>query len=353
MNTDRAAIGLDARAGEAAQYPGLHIGRVVSQSKHLYRLAVHGDEILAQISGRLRQNALSPLDFPVVGDFVMADRPDNSQGNAVIRHVLGRTSLFVRRAAGTSRASQAVAANIDVAFLCMGMDANFCIRRLERYLSIAWDSGALPVVVLTKSDLCDDPAKLPLAEEAAVGVGVIVTSAASADGADALKPYIEGKTAAFLGSSGVGKSTLINLLAGSDALKTGETRGDAKGRHTTTCRELIAVCNGAVIDTPGMREIGIESADISSSFSDIGELAQGCRFGDCSHTCEPGCAVLKAVEQGILCESRLANYRKLKKEAGYEGMNSRQIEVKKIEDMFSGFGGIKNARRYVKQKSDR
>lgn len=354
MNIDSKIIGLEARANEAAQYPGLFVGRVVSQSKHIYRVAVQGREILASVSGRFRQNSGSPVDFPVVGDFVMVDRADGLAGDAVIHGVLERSSVFIRKAAGTSRMIQAIAANIDTAFLCMGMDGDFNIRRLERYLAIAWDSGALPVVVLTKSDLCDDiEEKRALVESAAIGADVIVTSADSADGLDALKPYIQGKTAAFLGSSGIGKSTLINLLAGKEVMVTGQTRDDGKGRHTTTRRELITLCGGAVIDTPGMREIGIEKADVSSSFSDIDELALGCRFSDCSHTCEPGCAVLIAVEQGVLSVERLSSYRKLKKEAGYEGLNSRQIEAKKINEMFAAFGGIKNARRFAKDKNNR
>ncbi len=339
---------------QATGYPRLFAGLVISQSRDICRVAVGGAELFAKVSGKLRQSASSPADFPVTGDFVMVDRADNSSGDAVIHHVLERKSLFVRKAAGTSREAQAVAANVDVVFLCMGLDNDFNIRRLERYLSIAWDSGAAPIVVLTKSDLCGDTSeKLLLAQQAALGAEVIVTSAFSQGGAQALMPYIKGKTAAFLGSSGVGKSTLINALAGGEVMKTGNIRSDGKGRHTTTTRELIALCGGAVIDTPGMREIGLESADLASSFSDIEELAESCRFSDCSHTCEPGCAVLEAVKQGTISGDRLAAYLKLKKEAGYEGLNSRQIEAKKTKEMFAGFGGIKNAKAYIKAKYKR
>jgi ribosome biogenesis GTPase len=352
---DLTKLGLSEQAAEEASLcPGLYLGRIVSQSKQHYRAAAGNGEILAQASGRFRQQAASPIDFPVVGDFVLLDRENNSNGTAVIHRVLTRKSLFVRKAAGTSGGSQAVAANIDIVFLCMGLDGNFNIRRLERYLSIAWDSGAAPVVVLTKSDLCEDTAgKLALAESAAVGADVIVTNALDKGGADDIKPYIKGKTAAFIGSSGVGKSTLINALAGEELFKTAETGAGGKGRHTTTSRELTAVCGGAVIDTPGMREIGIENADFSASFSDIDALAGTCRFRNCSHTQEPGCAVLAAVEQGALSRQRLASYLKLKKEAEYDGLNARQIESKKIKNMFGGYGEMKNARRYVKEKNKR
>jgi ribosome biogenesis GTPase len=211
LNTEMTIPGRNARvSAEAALYPGTYLGRVVSQSKTFYRVAAEGGELFAQVSGRLRQSAASPADFPVAGDFVMLDRADVAGGNAVILHLLPRTSLFVRKAAGTSHASQAVAANIDTVFICMGMDRDFNLRRLERYLSAAWDSGAAPVVVLTKSDACADAAeKTALAESVSIGADVIVTSALQT-GADVLRPYITGRTVAFLGSSGVGKSTLIN-----------------------------------------------------------------------------------------------------------------------------------------------
>lgn len=352
MEIDLTHLGLSKQAAEeAAQCPGMYLGRIVSQSKQIYRVAVKSGEITAQVSGRFRQQAAPPVDFPVAGDFVMLDREDDTGGSAVIHRVLTRKSLFVRKAAGSSGGSQAVAANIDTIFLCMGLDENFNIRRLERYLSIAWESGAAPVVVLTKHDLCGDTERIALAESAAVGADVIVTSALDENGADVLKPYIQGRTAAFIGSSGVGKSTLINTLAGEELFKTAETGAEGKGRHTTTSRELIAVCGGAVIDTPGMREIGIDSADFSASFSDIDELAGMCRFGNCSHTQEPGCAVLAAVERGALDEDRLASYLKLKKEAGYDGLDSRQIEAKKIKNMFGGYNEMKNMRRYFKEKN--
>ena len=181
---------------------------------------------------------------------------------------------------------------------------------------------------------------------------IVVTSSFDGDGWKALLKYIKpGKTAAFMGSSGVGKSTLINRLIGEDVIQTKEIRKDDKGRHATTRRELILLkTGGAVIDTPGMRELGLESANLSKTFADIAEMAEGCRYRDCRHENEPGCFIKKAVEEGIISEERLSSYKKLKKEAKYEGMNSRQIEKEKISEMYASFDGAKNARDYVKSK---
>lgn len=276
------------------------------------------------------------------------------EGNAVIHHVLARKSAFLRKVAGTAKDAQVVAANIDTVFICMSLNNDFNLRRLERYLSIAWDSRATPVIVLTKSDLCDNlERKLKEVATMAPGVDVLVTTSVTGDGYSAVKKYVrKGQTVAFIGSSGVGKSTLINRLAGEDLLAIGGLRDDDKGRHITTRRQLVVLPGGgAVIDTPGMREIGIVDADLSKAFADIDDLAVQCKFSDCTHGTEPGCAVQKAIREGFLAAERLNSYNKLKKEAGYEGLNSRMIEKKKIKEMFSGMGGIKNARKLAKEKN--
>ncbi|GAB6153767.1 hypothetical protein JCM17380_25170 [Desulfosporosinus burensis] len=249
---------------------------------------------------------------------------------------------------------QIVAANIDTAFICMSLNNDFNLRRLERYLSIAWDSKAIPVIVLTKADLCDDLAhKLSDLKSVAIGVDVLVTTSMSDDGYLQVLAYIkEGQTVAFIGSSGVGKSTLINRLLGENVLATKELRNDDKGKHTTTRRELIILKSGGmVIDTPGMRELGLESVDLSKAFSDIDNLSEMCKFHDCTHNSEPSCAIQQAICDGVLSIERLESYRKLKKETKYEGLNSKQIETAKLNEMFSSVGGMKNARKYIKEKN--
>ncbi|HBQ26114.1 MAG TPA: ribosome small subunit-dependent GTPase A [Syntrophomonas sp.] len=355
MNTRIKNLGFSERViQEAAYYEGLFLGRVIAQYKDLYKVATENTEFIAEISGKLRYSSYELSDYPAVGDFVMIDRENDLHGNAIIHDVLTRKSVFVRRTAGTSHDVQVVAANIDTVFICMSLNNDFNLRRLERYLSIAWDSGAIPVIVLTKSDLCSNlPARILEIENIAIGVDVVVTSSMTEDGYKAVVKYISpGRTIAFMGSSGVGKSTLINRLLGEDMIETRDIRKDDKGRHATTRRELFIIpTGGAVIDTPGMRELGVESVNLTKTFIDIDELAESCRFTDCQHENEPGCAVKRAIEDGVITEERLISYRKLKKEAKYEGLNSKQIEKEKINEMFSGFGGIKNARDYIKSKN--
>ena len=255
-------------------------------------------------------HASDPVGLPVTGDWVLVDRlPDG----AVITTILPRRSAIVRASAnGTSR-GQVLAANIDTVLIAVPLDKTVNLNQLERFVTVAWESGAMPLVVLTKADLVGDPEEaVRTAMEGAPGVQVLTVSAETSEGMDELNQTL-GATVAFIGASGAGKSTLVNALVGADVMATGATRSDGKGRHTTTTRELIARPGGGVlIDTPGLRGIGVHDASdgVAQSFSDITDLAEQCRFFDCLHQTEPGCAVLGAIEDGTLTQRRLDSYRK-------------------------------------------
>lgn len=308
--------------------------RVISQEKEIYKIHSGTDVKSATVSGKYRYATYTVSDYPAVGDYVIAEWPEDDS-NAVITSLFPRKSFFIRKAAGTGKREQVVAANIDTALICMSLNSNFNIRRLERYLSVTYDSGAIPVVVLTKSDLCSDvESKIIEAQNAAPCVDVLAISSLDEDYKAVMKYILPGKTVAFIGSSGVGKSTLINKLAGADMIATRETGNNDKGRHTTTHRELITLQNGAfVIDTPGMRELGMWDSDggICTTFADIEELSRACKYADCTHTSEPKCAVLRALKDGTLDIARLESYRKLKTENDYAADSSRYLEAKRAK----------------------
>ncbi len=304
----------------AAQYPQWILCRVVLQEKGQYRLACIMGEQQAVVSGKFQYNAITPSDYPAVGDYVMADW--NESGSSVIHLVLPRKSVFLRSAAGTGKTEQVIAANIDTVFICMSLNNDFNLRRLERYLTIAWESGAEPVVVLTKADLCQDlDEKRASVQSISLGADLVVTSAMEQDGYGQILPFLTiGKTVGFFGSSGVGKSTLINRLLGEDRLETDGLRNDDKGHHTTTHRELLTLpCGAMVIDTPGMRELGMwnPGEGLEKAFSDVEHLAGACRFNNCTHTNEPGCAVNAALANGTLLPERWKSYQKLRTENAY------------------------------------
>ena len=317
---------------------------VTGERRGAYTVRLEGRELPAVIAGRLLGAAASRLDLPVVGDEAEATLHDGG-AKAVFHGVRPRRSLLVRKWLGAGGDAQPLAANIDKVFIVMGLDGNYNIARLERLLTAAWDSGAAPVVALTKKDLCSPEelaARLEAAALAAPGARVLCLSSLSGDGVAEVEAELAGGLrCCFVGSSGAGKSTLLNRLAGREAAATGEVReNDSRGRHTTTARQLHFLPGGGqVIDTPGIREFCVEySGDgLEASFSDIAALAAGCRFTDCSHAGEPGCAVEAAAAAGTLAPERLKSYHKLLRETerhGLAGDLKARIDAKRREKNF-------------------
>lgn len=337
---------------------GLVPARVASQHRGSYVLLAQSGELQAEVSGALRHAALTSADLPVAGDWV-AVRParelvalSHKQGRRAIVHaVLPRRTAFARRTAGDRADEQVLAANVDVAFLVAGLDGEFRPRRLERYLTTAWEGGAQPVVVLTKSDLCSDVgARTAEAEAVAGGSAVHAVSAVTGEGIAELRPYLDGnRTGALLGSSGVGKSTLVNQLCGRELLATASLRADGRGRHTTAHRQLVPLPGGGLIlDTPGLRELQLwdSGEGLAETFGDIESLVLRCRFGDCLHDTEPGCAVKAALADGSLTAERLDSYRKLQRELqALEARGDPLARAKRLREMKIGARGRRRADR--------
>jgi ribosome biogenesis GTPase len=301
---------------------GYTSGRVALEHKGFYRVYTEYGDLLAEIAGKLRHEAANRADLPAAGDWV-ALRPRPEEGRATIHAILPRKSKFARKTAGERTEEQIVGANIDTVLLMMSLNQDFNLRRIERYLAVAWESGANPVVVLSKADLCADAAASAAEiQKVAAGVPWHAISVVTHEGLDALSQYFGcGQTVALLGSSGVGKSSLINHLLGREQLRVQEVReDDDRGRHTTTHRELILLPQGGlVLDTPGMRELQLWDAQegVTRAFDEIEELASQCYFRNCQHKDEPRCAVREALETGALDEARYRNYDKLQRELRY------------------------------------
>jgi ribosome biogenesis GTPase len=311
---------------------------VVRTDRGSVLVATESGVVRAESCAHLRREAGGPQDLPATGDWVVLD-PAPTHEVALVEAVLPRSSAFVRGDSGGVSTVQVLAANVDTVFVVHPIAEAPSLRRIERELALAWDSGAVPVVVLTKADLSADAATARAAVEAvALGVDVVVTSAVEGEGIEALAAYAtEGRTVALIGPSGAGKSTLVNALVGTQMQATREVREkDGRGRHTTVVREIVPLPGGgALLDTPGMRALVLTDADegISATFSDIVELAESCRFRDCTHASEPGCAVQAAVARGELAPDRLQSWHKLRREAEVAAMKTdarlRAEEVRK------------------------
>lgn len=344
----------DALQDDFASYAaeGLVPGRIIIQQRGGYRVITDAGEIDARATGALMRDS-AESERPAVGDWVALEaRPGET--TALVHAVLPRKTAFIRKASGTRGGAQVVAANADVAFLVASLNSDLNLRRLERYLATTYESGAAPIVVLTKADLIEDAAAAVAEVQAiAFDAPVLAISSKTGAGLDALAVHLPpGRTAVLLGSSGAGKSTLLNALAGEERMDTGAIReADERGRHTTTHRELVLLSSGGLIlDTPGMRELGLWNADegVAAVFDDVEALAGRCRFSDCKHRNEPGCAVRAAIETGELAPERLAAYEKLQAELAYE--HRREDPRAAVENKKLWISRHKAARTWMKQK---
>ena len=358
------ALGWDdawAAAWQAAAPGAGHLpARVVAAHRGTWDVAIAAasEPLEARATGRLRHGA-GPADLPVVGDWVVVDaRP--AEGAASVHAVLPRRTQLRRRAPADHGASvQVLAANVDVVFVATSLNRELNPRRIERYLAMAWESGARPVVVLTKVDLAREPVEVAVAEvqleEVAVGVPVVATSAVSGEGIDALRAFLgAGRTVALVGSSGVGKSTLANALLGEERLLVREIReDDARGRHTTAVRQLLALPNGEglLLDTPGLRELGLwdDGTGLDLAFSDVAATAESCRFSDCRHASEPGCAVQAAVADGTLHADRFDGWQKLEREERHRALEMDAVARRAEQRRWAVIGKAGAARANAKR----
>ena len=328
--------------------------RVAGQERGLYRLWAEAGEWFGEVAGRLRFEAHERGGLPAVGDWVLA-KPPVGQGRAILHRVLAPRSRISRKVAGERVEEQVLAANIDTIFLMTSLNRDFNARRIERALTLAWESGARPVVLLSKADLAEDSAVWSReAASVAVGVPVHVTSAITGEGLDEVRRHLPpGSTAVLIGSSGVGKSTLVNALLGGASLRTAAVREhDDRGRHTTTSRQMLRVPGaGLLLDTPGLRELQLwdSGTGLARAFVDIESLSDRCQFADCRHESEPGCAVRRAVETGVLGRDRLSSYHKLRREQEY--LDRKRDPLLRAEEQRKWKATHKAIRRLYKDRS--
>lgn len=314
---------------ESINKEDFNIGRICTEQKESYRIFSQNGELSAVISGKFRNSCKSREDFPAVGDWVLFKKLED-ENKGIIHSCLPRKSKFSRKVAGKETQEQIIASNVDFAFIVCALNYDFNLRRIERYLSLVWQSGATPVILLTKSDLCDDiEEKIIKVKDIAPYIDICAISNISTEGIEKLQKYFDdNKTVVLLGSSGAGKSSLINNLANEKIMKVSELRNNLeKGRHTTTHRQMIILPNGGlIIDTPGIRELQLWDAEegISQTFNDIEEIAKTFKFSNCKHINEPDCAIQEAINAGSLDPKRFENYLKVQKEQEY--LHSRQTQ---------------------------
>lgn len=333
--------------GRSVKESPYEIGRVSFSSNGLYRVMSAQGDYQTRVSGKFYYEATNARDFPCVGDWVLFE-PLSGEAKGVIHEVLERKSLLSRHVAGEKNEEQLMAANVDTVFLVSALNQDFNLRRMERYLTQVYESGANPVFLLTKRDLCETiDEKVKAVERLALGVPILTVDALHNEGLSDLKPFIyEGQTVSLIGSSGVGKSTVVNRLLGQDLQKTQTIReDDARGRHTTTHRELFVLpTGGVVIDTPGMRELQLWTGEESTRavFDEIEALAKLCRFRDCDHRKEPGCAVRAAIESGELDQERYQSYVKLQREAAFVELKEKYGTSRATRIQSQRFRKLKN-----------
>ena len=314
---------------EPEAYEKYKLVRVIEQHKDLYKVMLDQEQVMsARVSGRIMFQYTKITDYPAVGDWVLIE--DNLE-YGIIHHIMNRKSILERKSAGKTSDVQILATNIDIIFICMSANENFNLRRLERYLSVSWSSGATLVIILTKIDLTTNLKQMLFdIYQIAFGVDVLISSEFVEPYYKQIENYLKsGMSYAFIGSSGVGKSTIINKFLMTNKQKTIEIGSHDKGRHSTTSRELFFTQNQAIIiDTPGMRELQLDEADIETTFQDIEQLSKKCKFTDCTHKKEPGCAVKDAIMSGDISRERLSNYHKLLKELKYQKLKAKRLELK-------------------------